>query len=145
MQPDAPAPQDTRLTAPGDTRVIPVLEEQVQIERQVVETGKVLLHKTVHTTEQLVEIPLLQQGYHIDRVPVGTFVETAPAVRQEGDTLIYPVLEEVLVVEKRLRLVEEIRVTPQQTTRQYQETVTLRREEITTDRQAGPASFERPA
>lgn len=124
-------------------RIIPVIEETLHVAKELVESGQVVIRKTVHNTEQLVQLPLMQQGYHIERVAVGTFVDTPPASRQEGDTMIYPVLEEVVVVEKRLRLVEEIRVTRQETTRQHEQSVTLRREEVTTERR-GPQP-ERPA
>jgi len=57
-----------------------------------------------------------------------------PPVRHEGNTMIIPLLEEVLVVEKRLMLREELRVTRTQTEFHAPQQVTLRREEITVDR-----------
>ena len=50
-------------------------------------------------------------------------------MRQEGDTLIVPVLEEVLVVEKRLLLKEEVRITRTRTEVHSPQAVTLRSEE----------------
>jgi stress response protein YsnF len=41
---------------------------------------------------------------------VDHIVDAAPPVRTEGDVTIVPVLEEVLVVEKRLVLKEELRI-----------------------------------
>ena len=61
---------------------------------------------------------------------------------RRGDTTIYPVLREVLVVEKRLKLVEEVRVTRKQTTNHVQERVRLRREEITVERDEDPQGPE---
>ena len=62
-------------------------------------------------------------------------------MREEGDTTIIPVIEEVLVVEKRLFLKEEIRIRRTQTTQLHEETVTLRREEVVIERDAaGPSS-----
>ena len=61
-------------------------------------------------------------------------VEKADAVRSEGDTTIIPLYEEVLVVEKRLVLVEEIRITKRQTEKRELERVTLRREQATVER-----------
>jgi hypothetical protein len=37
-------------------------------------------------------------------------VDEAPSIRRSGDLLIVPVLEEVLVIEKRLRLREELHI-----------------------------------
>jgi stress response protein YsnF len=65
------------------------------------------------------------------------------AIRQEGDTTIYPVMEEVVVVEKRLRLVEEVRVTQRRATRHVREQVALRREEIVVEREAAPRDADR--
>ena len=54
-------------------------------------------------------------------------------MRSEEDTLIIPVLEEVLVVEKRLLLKEEVRITKREETHTPQR-VTLRREEAAVER-----------
>lgn len=43
----------------------------------------------------------------VTRMPIDAEVTTPPGVRVEGDTTIVPVIEEVLVVEKRLILKEE--------------------------------------
>jgi len=62
-------------------------------------------------------------------------VEKAPeAVRYEGDTIIIPVLKEIAVVEKKILLVEEIRVTKTITHSEQKEEVTLRKEEINIER-----------
>jgi hypothetical protein len=53
-------------------------------------------------------VPLVSQDIEITRVTINRVVEGVVPVRQEGDTTIYPVLEEVLVVEKRLILREEL-------------------------------------
>jgi len=51
--------------------------------------------------------------------------------RYEGDTMIIPILEEVLVVEKRLLLREEIRITRRQSVVRDPQEYILRREEAT--------------
>ena len=48
----------------------------------------------------------------------------------------------MLVTEKRLRLVEEVRVTRRQETRHVQERVGLRREEVVVERDAAAHSGE---
>jgi stress response protein YsnF len=79
----------------------------------------------------------------VERVPVGRWIAAPADIRQEGDTTIYPVVEEVLVVEKRLRLVEEVRVTRRRATRQVREEVSLRHEEILVEHDAPPDGPER--
>jgi stress response protein YsnF len=48
--------------------------------------------------------------------------------------MIIPVIQEVVVIEKRLMLVEEIRVNKHQTETKVSETITLRKEEINIER-----------
>ncbi|AUD06831.1 YsnF/AvaK domain-containing protein [Spirosoma pollinicola] len=127
----------------SETRRIPLLEERLQVTTQLVETGRVRLRKTVHQTDETVTIPLLSEGYIVERTAINAYVDELPATRQEGQTTIYPVVKEVLVVQKRLLLIEEIWVTSQQTQIQDTQTVRLRREEMTVERT--PATSERPA
>jgi hypothetical protein len=54
---------------------------------------------------------LFRDDYSIERVKIGKFIPEPVSQRQEGDTLVLPVVEEVLVTEKRLMLREEIRIT----------------------------------
>jgi len=58
-----------------------------------------------------------------------------PSISQEGDTTIIPVVEEIVVVERRLVLKEEIRVRRVSTKEQHQETVVLREQEAVTTRE----------
>jgi uncharacterized protein (TIGR02271 family) len=69
----------------------------------------------------------------IERVPINRVVEAPIAARSEEDTLIIPLLEEVLVVEKRLLLKEEVRITKRQVETHMPQRVTLRREEATVE------------
>ncbi len=62
----------------------------------------------------LVEEPSIQEEVQIERVPGNQLVNEPVAVRCEGDTMIIPVIEEVVVVETRLQLKEEVRVTKRQ-------------------------------
>jgi stress response protein YsnF len=55
-------------------------------------------------------------------------------MRYEGDTLIIPVIEEVLVVEKKLLLKEEVHITKYVGETQQEKTVTLRSEEVSVER-----------
>jgi stress response protein YsnF len=57
-------------------------------------------------------------------------------VRQESDATIIPVVEEV--VEKRLKLAEDLRVTKQQATRRQPQVITLRRQSVVVERLPGP-------
>lgn len=125
---------------PASTLVIPILQETARIERRLVETGLVRVHKTVSERDEVVEAVLMQEGLHVERVPIDRVVTEAPAVREEGDVLIIPVMEEVLVVERRLMLKEELRVTRSRGERPVRETVRLRTEEAAVEQTPGAAS-----
>jgi uncharacterized protein (TIGR02271 family) len=114
--------------------VIPLLAEDVTVSKQVVETGRVQVARVTHEREQLIDELLAQETAEIERVRIGQPVDTMPAVREEGDTLVIPIVEELLVVERRLFLKEEVRVKRVRSTQRHQETVTLRHHEAVVTR-----------
>jgi len=126
-----------------EEKVVPVIEETAVVYKERVVSDRVRLHKRVHATREMLDIPVQTESLEVERVPVGRWI-TAPAdIRQEGETTIYPVVEEVLVVEKRLRLVEEVHVTRRRATRHVREEVSLRHEEILVEHDAPPDGPER--
>lgn len=114
--------------------VVPVVVEELEVGRRVATTGVVRVQKRVHEREQLVEETITREDVQIERTPVGRLVDAPPAMRNEGDTLIIPIVEEVLVVEKRLRLKEEVRVTWRRAVEPTAERVVLREEELVVER-----------
>lgn len=126
--------QDAQLVNTGETVVLPVIEEIVSVGKRAVERGGVRVVKQVHTREETVDVPLLHEQFEVERVAVNRVVAEAVPVRYEGETMIVPVLEEVLVVEKRLMLKEELHITRRQTTVSQPQQVTLRREEVVVER-----------
>ncbi|GGE97355.1 YsnF/AvaK domain-containing protein [Sphingomonas prati] len=93
----------------NDTR-IPLVEEVVEIEKRVVETGRVRVRTIVDDEQVRVTDTLQRENVDVERIAIGREVDVAPAVREEGEFLIVPIVEERLVIEKRLFLVEEIRL-----------------------------------
>jgi uncharacterized protein (TIGR02271 family) len=114
--------------------VLPVMAEALDVQKRPVETGRVRIHKTVQAREVLVDEPLLREEVIIERVPVNRVVEGPLPVRYEGDTMIISLLEEVLVVDTRLLLTEEVHITTRRTETHTPERVTLRREDVTIER-----------
>jgi len=115
---------------------VPVVEEKLHIDRQTVETGVIRLHKRVLEREELVSEPVVIDEIEIERTPINQIVDEAPAVRYEGDTMIIPLVEEVMVVEKKLMLKEEVRVFRKQRTAESRQPVTLRSEVVQVERTA---------
>jgi stress response protein YsnF len=116
---------------------IPVVEEQLTVGTRVIETGRgVRIHKTISEQPVVIDERLVRDEMAIERVPVDRIVafEDKPATRYEGDTLIVPVFEEVLVVERRLRIKEELRITRIRHEERYQDTVSLKAEQVEVER-----------
>ena len=107
-----------------------VLEEQAVINKKTEESGKVLIQKKVHETEEAVSVPVAINQFDIKKFFINKYFDAAPSVRQEGDTTIIPVIKEVLVVEKKLLLVEEVHVTKHVVEKTEEHLVPLRKEEI---------------
>jgi uncharacterized protein (TIGR02271 family) len=117
----------------GELRV-PIVEERLNVSKRVRETGRVRITKHVETRQEVVDEPLLREEVEVERVPVDRYVDAPVPVRSEGDTTIVPVFEEVLVVEKKLLLKEELHITKRRTERRQPQDVTLRSERVEVER-----------
>lgn len=123
--------------------VIPVIQETLRVEKREFESGRVVVHKTVTERDEVAEILLRQQDLIVERVPIGRAISEAPQTRQDGDTLIVPILEEILVVEKRLMLKEELHIRKHSSERTEQRNVRLRTEHVEIE-QTGRLSSDQP-
>jgi len=113
--------------------VIPVIEETVSVNKQEVVTGKVRIEKQVEEIIEAVNVNLQHDEYTIRRITRNEYVdEGAPQVRYEGNTLIIPVVKEVMV--KRLLLVEEVHIIKDVVTTSEQVNIPLRKETVTVNR-----------
>lgn len=115
----------------------PVMEEELHVSKRTVDTGRgVRIHKTVSEQEKKIEQSLLREQLVVEHVPVGRVVAESdvPQMRYEGDTLVVPVLEEVLVVQKQLLLKEEVHITRQRQQAPMPQTVRLRAEQVRVER-----------
>jgi stress response protein YsnF len=96
--------------AAGQALVIPVIEESVKVQTHVRETGTVEIRKAVQERTETVDQLLHAEEVEIERVAINRIVEEPLPIRHEGDTTIIPLLAEVLVIEKRLVLREEVHI-----------------------------------
>ncbi len=128
LLPDSEELQTTTTTE--GAVAFPIVEEQLAVGKRTIETGKVTLEKRVHEHHESLDVPLALRTYDIERVVLNQPVDVAPSIRQEGDTTIYPLVEEQLVVTTQLILKEELRITRRDTERRDTRTVTLKRESI---------------
>ncbi len=130
--PDGP---DTAKPKDAETIVMPLAVEDAVVSKRVRRT-LVRAARTTSNRSEAVDVDLKQQQVVIERVPVGRVVDAVPPVRQEGDVTIMPVVEEELVVVRRLVLKEEVHIRRVQTTVTHAETVTLRQQHVGVTRTA---------
>ena len=114
--------------------VIPLVEETATVGKRQVVTGRMRVQTITNTVEELAHADLQQETVEVTRVPVDRIVEAAPEIRTEGDLTIVPVLEEVLVVEKRLVLKEELHIRRRATTETVEVPITLRKQRAVVER-----------
>jgi uncharacterized protein (TIGR02271 family) len=131
---------DERRAASSDrAEGIPLLEEEVRIGKREVATGRVRVQTTTDTVEEIARATLNEDVVEVTRVPVGREVNSAPQVRTENDVVIIPVLEEVLIVEKRLVLKEELHIRRSVTRENIEVPISLRKQRAVVER-LGPES-----
>lgn len=114
--------------------VIPLFQEELSVSKRVVPTSRVQVSRVTHSHEQLVDELLEREQVEVERVAIDKPIDRMPSVREEGDCLIFPVVEEVLNIQRVLVLKEEVRVRRVKGTERYQERVTLRKQEAVVNR-----------
>lgn len=119
---------------------IPLAAERVIVGTRVRRTGVVRVSTRVERRTTVVDPPLRRQRIEIRRRRVDRFVDDPPEVRREGDTLIVPIVEEVVTT--RLKVVEEVAITLRRSVERRPQRVELRRETAIVERLA---SNERPS
>jgi uncharacterized protein (TIGR02271 family) len=128
--PDQPVSQDTS----SEVEVIALAEEEVRLDKRMVTTGKVRVRTIVDVETELAKATLDGETVDITRVPIDRIVDQAPGIRVEDNVTIIPVLEEVLIVEKRLVLKEEVHIRKLATTEEVEIPVELRKQHAVIER-----------
>lgn len=139
-----PDGEPTAEVALGETSIIPVVEETARIEKRSVETGRVRVSTHTEALDQVLRETLRSDHVGVTRVPVGRTLaegEVPPAVRSEGGVTIIPVLEEILVVEKRLVLKEEVHIRRTTAGEDVEVPVTLRKQHAVVERVGADGSI----
>jgi uncharacterized protein (TIGR02271 family) len=111
-----------------------LLAEKLTVGKEAVETGRLRVSKQTHTREVAVDEDLVTESAEIETIPIGRQIFEMPSVRHEGETIIVPIVEEILHTERRLILKEEVRITRRKTTEQFHDRVTLRYQEAVVTR-----------
>jgi len=122
---------------------VPVIEEELEVGKRRVEGERVSVRTVPRERTEVVEQPLESMEVEIERIAIDREIDTAPDIRNDGDTTIIPVVEERLVVEKRLFLREEIHVHRRRVVTRFRQNVTLRSQDVVVERRDAAADRDR--
>ncbi|MCJ2139408.1 YsnF/AvaK domain-containing protein [Methylobacterium sp. E-066] len=123
--------------AVGETVTLPLIAETARIDKRAVETGRMRVSTRTETIDQILRETLHSDMVGVTRVAINRTLsegEVSPVVREEDGVTIIPVLEEILVVEKRLVLREEVHIRRTTADEEVEVPVTLRRQHAVVER-----------
>ncbi len=118
-----------------ETVIIPLAEEVITTTKREIETGRVRVRTVVDERQEMVREALTRTEVEIERVRIDVEVSAIPLPRTEGETLIIPVVEEVLYVRKALVVTEEIRLHRKTSTEKVEQPVTVRSQRAVVERE----------
>ena len=95
-------------SAERDEIRIPLMREEIGIEKVARESGHVRIHKTVHTEEKRFSVPVTREEVIIEHVAVGPDAALGGDATFSEDTVDVPLYEEEVRVSKRPILDEEV-------------------------------------
>jgi stress response protein YsnF len=135
-EPSAPEARSPSLEL-EDASVLQLIEERLKIDKRVVVTGRVRVRTVTETIEETIAQDMETSSIEVRRVPKDVILEpgeTTGGVRTEGPVTIVPVYEEVLVVEKRLLLKEEVHVIRRTSVETVETPIVLRKQRAIVER-----------
>lgn len=114
--------------------VVPVVSEELHAGAVPVVTGGVRVTKRVHTHDEILEQQLRRTHAEVKRVQTNRVVDGPQPTRRDGNTLIIPVVSEILHVEKQWVVTEEIHITQTEELETVRQAVPVSREEAQVER-----------
>lgn len=124
---------NTKNQDDSETR-IPLIEEEARVHVSDRHTATVRVTTRTEQTEEWVRAEIQRSDVQVETVQIGREIDSPPGIRTEGDTTIIPVFEEIVVVEKRLYLREEIHITRKTALEAVAEPVLLRKQQVSVER-----------
>lgn len=115
-------------------KIVALHDEQLEISRRRVARDTVRVSTVTTQFEQHVAETLSHARVEVTRVPVGRVVDRVPDIREEDGLTIVPVVEEEIVIHRRLVLKEEVHLRRVMVDDLHQETVVLRSQDAVISR-----------
>lgn len=101
-------------------------EEELRVGTRTVSAGEVRIHKHVETSQVRESVPVMREDVTVERRPLAAGASLEP--RTEGEVTYIPIIEEEIVVTKRLVAREELVITKRRITEERIVEETVRRE-----------------
>lgn len=122
--------------------VVPVVEERLEITKRPVELGEVIINREIFQEERTVPVEVAHEEVRVERRTANR--EATPddlrlaggeglAMLSRGESVVIPLIEEVVEVRKRMMVREELLITKQRVTERHEVTETVRRVEPRVD------------
>jgi uncharacterized protein (TIGR02271 family) len=112
---------------------VPIHEERLQVTVEPVDLGELRIQKTVEHHPEIVTRSVEREELEIERVPLDRLLDQPVEPYRNGEWLVVPVMQEVLVVTKQLVLTEEVRIRTRRVAEQQEVYEVLRREHVSVE------------
>ncbi|HZG73810.1 MAG TPA: YsnF/AvaK domain-containing protein [Chondromyces sp.] len=128
--------RDGLETNPETEKTVRLREEQLNVDKETVQTGEVRVDKEVVEEEQSVNVPVSREEVYIERRPVSDTAafDEAASTLEDGESIRIPVTEERVEVSKRPVVNEEIVIGKRKVEENEIVKETVKREEAHIDR-----------
>jgi len=123
------APPSPEPAAERDEIRIPLMREEIGIEKVARESGHVRIRKTIHTEERHFSIPVTREDVEIEHIPIGRDAALGADGAFQEDTVDVPLYEEEVRVSKHPVVDEEVVIRTVAHSVEHQASATLRHEE----------------
>lgn len=114
--------------------VIPVIREEPYVDAVPVATGGIRVTKRLDSHDEIIEQALRKTHVEVRRVKTERVVDGPQPATRVGDTLIIPVVSEILKIEKQWVVTEEVHITETEAQETVQNRVTLSGEKAEIER-----------
>ncbi|MGZ3584026.1 MAG: DUF2382 domain-containing protein [Ktedonobacterales bacterium] len=123
---------------------VPLREEQLTVEKQQREVGRVRVHKYIVEEPQTLTVAVTHEELRVERVPVQGHVAPGPNTFTEK-VIEMPLMAEDVVVDKRAQVVEEVHLFKSQITEDRAVNEVIRKERLQIDGMDDPTQQVYPS
>ncbi len=134
-QPTIPIPAVKGERVEADKIVVPLVDEHLEVRKHWVQSGEVVVRRSVQTSQQTIPVELQYEEVQVDRVPVNRPLAEGEQTQPwwDGEVMVVPVIEEEIVVSKRLVVREEVRISKRKSVRQETVSNSIRNQQVYID------------